>query len=96
MISDSLNQTFKLFLGDRSTPCMIKLLHSMSHLCICFIAVGVFIPISIIHFIGDESDNRGDICPDIDELTRRCGSRECIRRPNDDERCLQCIMDCSG
>lgn len=36
------------------------------------------------------------MCPDIDYLTRQCGSRECIRRPNDGERCPQCIMNCSG
>ena len=54
------------------------------------------IPISIIHFTDDDGGDRRDMCPDIDELTRQCGSRECIRRPNDNERCPGCIMNCTG
>ena len=47
--------------------------------------------------IGDDADDDDDMmCPDLADTIERCGGIRCIRRPTDDETCVQCIESCTG
>ena len=47
--------------------------------------------------IGDDTDDDDDmICPDLADTIERCGGIRCVRRPNDNETCLQCVESCTG
>ena len=55
-----------------------------------------------LHVTGNDRDNRDDDrrdmmrCPDLADRIEECGGRNCIRRPNANETCIQCIPGCTS
>jgi len=51
---------------------------------------------------GDDDDDDDDdgrdreMCPDLVDVIQRCGGAGCIRRPLNNETCIQCREGCTG